>query len=160
MKRLITAILIVGLSPALLSSVGGAELKQYPSKSYDKPLIGYIKDDEIIDMCGCSFEHKTSSRGYTFTSDVEGKTAWMNIDEKDVKLGLTQTGGSAVHRMGSRYIQRYQADEVKVLIVMVVNRICKPYSSECETTGYDVTITVDTGRRRQTVKAKGQCGCV
>lgn len=153
-------ILMAGLSPASFPSFVGAQLKQYPSKSHENPLIGYIKDEDIVDMCGCSFAHETGSRGYTFTSDVEGKTAWMNIDGKDVKLKLAHSTGSRVHRMGSRYVQTYEAEEVRVLIVMVVNRMCIPYSSECETTGYDVTITVRKGSRRQTVKAKGQCGCV
>ena len=111
-------------------------------------------------MCGCAYEHLTKTRGYTFSADAEGKVAWMNIDGEDVKLHLTHSGGSKTHKIGSRYGETYEAEGVKVSVVRTVNRLCIPYSPDCETTGYDVVITVTKGNRTESVKAEGQCGCV
>jgi hypothetical protein len=146
MRRLIIVFLLVGLSQLLSIS--------------STPMIGYIKNEDLVDMCGCAFEHRTSTRGYTFAADAGGEIAWMNIDGEDVKLKLTHSAGSKAHRIGSRYTQTYEAEGVKAVLVMIVNRMCIPYSPECETTGYNVTITVSKDSRRATVKAKGQCGCV
>lgn len=160
MRSLFTVVIIVGLSQTLLSSFVCAEPSQSRPMPNKKSMIGYIKDEGLVDMCGCAFEHYTSTRGYTFSSDAEGKTAWMNIDGEDVKLKLIYFRGSKVHKIGSRYTETYEADGVEVLIVRIVNRLCIPYSPECETTGYNVTITVSKDGRRESVKAKGQCGCV
>lgn len=153
MRRLIIVFLIVVLSSSFIS----AEPTQSPART---PMIGYIKNDDVVDMCGCAFEHRTSARGYTFAADAGGETAWMNIDGEDVKLKLTHSRGPKSLRIGSLYTETYEADGIKVLLVMIVNRLCIPYSPECETTGYNVTITVSKDARRATVKAKGQCGCV
>ena len=155
MLRLIIIFLMVGLSQLLSASSAQSRLK--PAKP---PMIGYIKNEDLVDMCGCTFEHRTSARGNTFAADASGDIAWMNIDGEDVKLKLTHSGGSKVHRIGSRYTETYEADVVKAVLVMTVNRLCIPHSPECETTGYNVTITVSKDTRRATVKAKGQCGCV
>ena len=123
-------------------------------------MIAYIKNEDLVDMCGCTFAHRANSPGTTFAADASGETAWMNIDGEDVKFKLTHSGGSKVHRIGSRYTDTYEAEGVKALVVRTVNRLCVPYNSECETTGYNVTITVSKDGRRAIVKAKGQCGCV
>lgn len=146
---------MVGLSQLL--SVSSAQSQLKPAKT---PLIGYIKNEDLVDMCGCTFAHRSNSPGSTFAADASGETAWMNIDGEDVKLKLTHFGGSKVHKIGSRYTETYEADGVKALLVRTVNRLCIPYGPECETTGYNVSITVSKDNRRATVKAKGQCGCV
>ena len=160
MRRLIIVFLLVGLSQLLSVSFVSAEPTQTRLKSAKTSMIGYIKNEDLVDMCGCTFEHRTSTRGNTFAADASNEIAWMNIDGEDVKLKLTRSRGSKVHRIGSRYTQTYEAEGVKALLVMIVNRLCIPYSPECETTGYNVTITVSKDTRRATVKAKGQCGCV
>jgi len=160
MRRLIIVFLLAGLSQLLPVSFVSAEPTQTRLKSAKTSMIGYIKNEDLVDMCGCTFEHRTSTRGNTFAADASNEIAWMNIDGEDVKLKLTHSGGSKAHRIGSRYTQTYEAEGVKALLVMIVNRLCVPYSPECETTGYNVTITVSKDTRRATVKARGQCGCV
>ena len=159
MKKSISIAVLFGCLQFLVVSTD-AGTKPPQEKRWQKPMIGYIKNEDLVDLCGCSFEHITRERGYTFASDPENKTTWMNIDGIDVNLKLTHFSGSKRHRIGSRYLEIFEAEGVKAVLQKVVTRLCVPYGPECETTGYDVTITVTRGNRRQTVKAKGQCGCV
>lgn len=156
MRVTISVALLIATMSASLGAVHG----QSPGKKSKEHLIGYIRNEDLVDMCGCAFEHLTRTRGYTFSSDGEGREAWMNIDGEDVKLKLTGATRAKSERIGSRYTEEYEASGIHVRIVRVVNRLCLPYSPDCETTGYDVTITVSKGGRTETVKAKGQCGCV
>jgi hypothetical protein len=160
MKKYIAIFLTGILFQLLASSIINAQSKPVHPKTQKKPMIGYIKDEDLVDMCGCSFEHITSERGYTFASDPVVETAWMNLDGVDINLKRTYSRGSKVFRIGSRYTEVFEAEGVKAVLVKVVIRICKKPSPECETTGYNVTITVTKGGRKQIVKAKGQCGCV
>lgn len=160
MRRLIIVFLPVALLQLLSSFLVSAAPTRFQSKPAKTSMIGYIKNEDLVDMCGCTFEHRSNGRGNTFAADASNQIAWMNIDGEDVKLRLTHSGGSRARGIGSRYTETYEAEGVKALLVMTVNRLCIPYSSECETTGYNVTITVSKDTRRATVKAKGQCGCV
>src|SRR5262245_17039814 len=156
-----TSMLVSGLlSQANGQSLAGAKQEQSQTNSPRKPMIGYIKNEDLVDMCGCAYEHLTRTRGYTFSADGESQEAWMNIDGEDVKLNRTHFSGSKFLRIGSRYTDTYEAPGLKVVVVRVVSRLCRPYSPECETTGYNVTITVNKAGRIESVKAKGQCGCV
>ena len=160
MRKSILAILLFGLSATASHAFAGSGRSQSPPKRSKEPLIGYIRNEDLVDMCGCAFEHLTRTRGYTFASDAEGREAWMNIDGEDVKLKLTSATRAKAERIGSRYTEEYEANGIHVRIVRIVNRLCIPYSPDCETTGYDVIITVRKRGRTETVKAKGQCGCV
>lgn len=161
MKNLLIFILVMGLYELLLSPFVEAQQSGQPqSKPVKKSLIGPIKDEELVDMCGCTFARPTGPANYTFLGDSGGQTAWMNIDGEDVKLQFVHSRGPKVSRIGSRYTESYKADGIKVFLVMIVNRLCIPYSPECETTGYNVTITAGKNGRVETVKTKGQCGCL
>ncbi len=159
MKYILTLILTFGLGQMWVASVSG-QSRTTVAKPAPKSMISYIKNEDLVDMCGCSFEHITRERGYTFASDPVVETAWMNIDGVDINLKRTYFKGSKVFRIGSRYTEIFEAEGVKAVLVKVVSRICKPYNPECETTGYNVTIMVTKDGRKQTVNAKGQCGCV
>jgi hypothetical protein len=165
MRRLILLMLMTGLAALLSSIPAGAgpaarHGRQVQPKPPQGPVIGYVKDENLVDMCGCTFEHRTSRRGETFAGEAGGKNAWMNIDGEDVKLTLTRSAGPKRARIGSRYVETYEAEGVKATLVMTVTSLCIPYGPECETTGYRVTITVRKGGRVRSVRAGGQCGCV
>jgi hypothetical protein len=160
MRRLLIIVLVMGLYQMLFSPFVGGQLRQPQSKPARKNMIGSIKNEELVDMCGCTFARPNGPPNYTFVGDSGGKTAWMNIDGEDVNLQLIHSRGPKVSKIGSRYTESYQADGVRVFLVMIVNRLCIPYSPECETTGYNVTITVRKDRRVESVKTKGQCGCL
>src|SRR5438128_4024969 len=98
MRRLITLILMISLSQLSFSCFADATPKPSQSKSSNQPMIGYIKDGDLMDMCGCSFEHHTNTRGYTFSSDALGKIAWMNIDGADGLCCVNRNGSSLPQR--------------------------------------------------------------
>jgi hypothetical protein len=48
-------------------------------------LIGYLKNEDVYDMCNCAFEPITTTRGDTFVAESEWKNAWMNIDGESIQ---------------------------------------------------------------------------
>jgi hypothetical protein len=161
MKKLLIVMLVMSLYEMLfLPFVEAQQSRQSQAKPVTKPLIGPVKDEELVDMCGCTFARHTIPPSYTFLGDSGGQMAWMNIDGEAVKLQLFHSRAAKVCKIGSRYTETFKADGIKVFLVMIVNRLCIPYSPECETTGYNVMITVRKGNRVETVKTKGQCGCL
>jgi hypothetical protein len=127
-------------------------------------MIGNIKDKNAPDGCGCYFsfpseDHKRFPR-YVFTADLEEKSAWMNIDGRDVRLKLVQsTGTHEREKIGSKLTRTYVAGEIKVRAVYVTTGICRPDDESCESTDYRASFVVKKGLRQQTIRLKGGCGC-
>src|SRR5437867_802610 len=55
----------------------------------DTSVIGFIKNTDVVDGCGCSFYFPADAQNYyerlVFLED-DRHTAWMNIDGQDVEL--------------------------------------------------------------------------
>jgi hypothetical protein len=85
----------------------------------------------------------------------------MNIDGSDVKLKLISSSepSGGVRRKGERFSRNYVSGGVRVRMDFVTASVCAPNDEGCESTNYDVTVSVRIGGRRQTVKAVGGCGC-
>ena len=91
-------------------------------------------------------------------SDPEDN-AMMNIDGRDVRLNLVNRAGPKNEKVGSHSTELYQAQGIKVTARYVTTAICEPNDENCESTSYDATFTVMKGKRQQTVKLTGVCGC-
>jgi hypothetical protein len=110
-------------------------------------------------------ESKRKPPKYFFFSKMNGggdneKVAWMNINGRDIKLKLVDSGGDPTRRkVGRRLYRRYKADDIYVQADYVVTRVCPPSNPACESTLYRATFTVSRGEDRQIVKAGGECGC-
>jgi hypothetical protein len=126
-------------------------------------MIGTVKDESVVDNCGCSFSYPsrgdTYRPGSIFITSYDVQTAWMNIDGQDVKLRLAHTTPVKSLRLGTRYSSKYVATGIRVAIVFTVTRLCIPYGPNCESTGYNATITLIKGGRMQRIKLQGACGC-
>ena len=127
------------------------------------PLIGNI--NRVPDGCGCYFrtvrENPRSER-YIFFEDASEEAPLMHIGGRDVRLRLVRSteppGG--VRRKGQRFSRRYVSGDIKVRMYFVATGVCPSrYDPECEANSYDVRLTASKGTRRQTVQAKGGCGC-
>jgi hypothetical protein len=134
------------------------------NSSAGKSMIGNIKDKNAAEGCGCYFSFPSEDRKrfprYVFTSDLEEKSAWMNIDGQDVRLKLVQsTEPRKGPKVGSRLTRTYVAAGIKVRAVYVTTRICQPDDENCESTDYRANFTVKKGGRQQTISLKGGCGC-
>ena len=126
-------------------------------------MIGAINNKSVLEGCGWSFYfHSESKKQFpriVFSSDLDEKKAWMNIDGLDVELSLAHSTEPSKEKIGSRSTRTYVAASIRVLAVYVTARMCGPNEKDCESTDYDATFTVTRGERKRTIKLKGGCGC-
>jgi hypothetical protein len=126
-------------------------------------MIGPVKDESFVDNCGCSSGYPSRSETYVpgsiFITSYDVQTSWMNIDGQDVKLKLAHTTPIKSLRLGTRYISEYVAAGVRIAISFTVTRLYIPYGPNCETTGYNATITLMKGGRMQRIMVQGASGC-
>ena len=131
-----------------------------------RSLVANLKNNTVIDGCGCYFQVRGTTRNaqrYVLFSSIEEddeKTAWMNIEGRDVKLSLARKMDPKNRgRVGSRSTRRYVAGDISVDATYIATRICKRDDESCESTDYSATLVVRKGARSQVVKAVGGCGC-
>ena len=124
-------------------------------------LVGNVKNN-LVDGCGCYFKFrgtKRNSEQYMFSQSIDQK-AWMNIDGKDVQLKmLKERNPGDRERIGSKWTKTLSAGDITVSSTWVTTRICAPNDENCESTDYDATFVVRKGKRLETVRAFGWCGC-
>jgi hypothetical protein len=128
----------------------------YLASAREKSLIGSVanipKIERELDGCSCNLDS-------IYVSTFDGKTAWMNIDGKIVKLSITKsTEPSSKKRTFYRF---YQTKSFSVSIKFkVVIRPKAPNESE-ESDGYEVSavLTFIKGNHKEIFKVSGVCGC-
>ena len=109
--------------------------------------------------CGCYFSPaaphgKKASEQYLFISDSTGK-AYINIDGQNLVLaevGRKQAKDEYGYCSGHRCT--YSANGITATV-----EFRKKTRTDYEVKDYDVTISVETGRIKESVKATGSCGC-
>ena len=168
-KRIFLPLILAAPVAYLICCVGNAFFSHAQGKPSsrmirNKSLIGRIKDDSVAEGCGCFFslpyENKKRFPRYVFISPLDEKNAWMNIEGKDEKLKLIHSAEvRGREKIGSRQSRTYVAEGIKVVVVYITTRLCKPHDEDCESADYDASLTVMKGGRRQTVDLKGGCGC-
>jgi len=168
---LITKFLNIALVVALVSLVAlgnypqQTEAKESRRKSRSGFRIGFIRDRNLVEGCGCGLtvpnELKKKVPGFIFTSSAEHMSkAWMNIDGRDVELSLMKmTYGDKGDKVGSRSTERYAGSGIEVSAVLIVTRTCDPDDENCESADYEGTFVVRKGRQKQTIRLTGSCGC-
>jgi hypothetical protein len=153
---------LIALTPVLPGISIGLNADRLAVQTHSK-IIGTIKNNKVVEGCGCSLQVPSKSQKYSqdsvFLADFS-QHAWMNIDGKDVKLTQVKTTEpKGALKKGARFQEVYLAPHTKVQIDYVVSSVCKPQDQECEFTGYDANIKVTRDRRQQIVKTVGGCGC-
>lgn len=78
----------------------------------------------------------------------------MNIDGQIVQLRLIKDTFKYKGRKGDRYFQTYKSGNITVNVACVATGFRDTHALSC-----DATITVIKGAQKQSVKAKGDCGC-
>ena len=128
-------------------------------------LIGNVSGAAVAEGCGCYFRAASADRDserYVFFEEAGQEAPLMNIGGRDVKLRLVGSTEppDGVRRRGERFSRWYASGAVKVRMVFVAESVCPPpYKPECVANSYSVTVTAVEGKRRQTIKAVGGCGC-
>jgi hypothetical protein len=138
--------------------------KNLPAKKTSNvSLIRNISGAVDVQGCGCYFQFPSEDRRsgrYLFFEDFSEESPLMNIDGENVRLKLiSSTEPSEGVKRGGRFSRSYVSSNIKVRIDFVATSVCAPNDEACESTNYDVTVTVIKGSRRQSVKAIGGCGC-
>lgn len=150
----------------LLCLIGGVAQTRTNSTSTPVPKgikIGLIDNSkgQYQDGCGCSFwpvsrkpnVDELGTGKYILIGNYE-KQAWMNIDGKIAKLRLVKDTTRYRGRKGDRYLQTYRSSNITVTVKCIASGFGDTHAVYC-----DSTITVTKGTQKQTVKAKGSCGC-
>ncbi len=121
--------------------------------------IGNIQNKKEIQGCGCSLQRE-GKPGTVFWSELNRKSARMNIDGKDRILQLvSETPSAKREKKGDRSTSIYKSGKINVRIDRVVNSVCRQGDQECEVTGYDSKIKLNIGDRQQVISVTGGCGC-
>ena len=150
---IVTFFWLIGLSVPASSST----LVAPTNSSVGPDLIGFVQPEHVAYGCNCDYRFKGDSSRFLYSSDIDGKTAWMNIDGHDVKLRLLSSPRPAgTARKGQQFTSDYAARGVTVRIANTVTRVLEDGD---ELTDYAATITVIKGNRKQTIRVVGECGC-
>lgn len=112
--------------------------------------------------CGCYFQlpsdRRARSQRYFFIADLSHR-AWMNIAGEDVELHLIGSSHLSLRsKKGERMDFRFEAASIHVRVRMLVSRT-STYEADYEPARYAITVQVTKGKRSQTVRTTGSCGC-
>lgn len=148
----------------LLAPITLSALAQKRSPDRDAGLIRNVSGAVQVQGCGCYLQFPNedrSSNRYIFFEDFSQESPLMNVDGENVRLKLVSSSepSDGVKRKGDRFSRNYVSGDVKVRLDFVTASVCAPKDESCESTGYDVTVTVWKGSRKQIMKAAGGCGC-
>jgi len=128
--------------------------------------VGDLVETGMVSGCGCVV-HPPLTDGQAardrvlFFSDAACR-AWLNVDGRDVMLEAEEgraDGGPSVQEADCARSSEYGGDGLAVHLDRKEVADCPPFSTECKTTTYDVTITVRRNGLRETVKGRGGCEC-
>jgi hypothetical protein len=148
-KRNLSLVLVTSLC---LLSIG---FSQNASKAR---LVANLKEN--FDGCGCYFRFwgtNPRSEKVMFV-DWGHVKSWMNIAGRDVELKLVKESREEFERVGSRWTRTMAVNDISVTSTYVATRLCSQVPG-CRFTDYDAIFVVRKGKRAQTVKAFGWCGC-
>ena len=99
-----------------------------------------------------------------FVEDLEHEAGvWMNIDGRDVRLKVVKDWSDQQQRererVGGSSRRVFAAQNISVISTYVTTRVCAANDENCESHDYDATFVVRKGKRTQSVRAVGSCGC-
>ncbi|MGI8918759.1 MAG: hypothetical protein ACR2H6_09160 [Pyrinomonadaceae bacterium] len=151
MQKLTICVLLM-----LVLSTLGTTAAQNASK---RMLVGNLNRN--FDGCGCFFKFRGTRKNSpkVMFAEFGQNNAWMNIDGRDVQLKLVKEIRGERERVGSNWTRTIAVRDISVTSTYVATRVCAPNDETCESTDYDATFVVKKGRRSQTVRAFGWCGC-
>jgi hypothetical protein len=94
-RILLTILLTIGLFIVGTTNTFSIQSNNSKVKKSNKLVVSNIKDESILTGCGCYFSYPSEDKKrvprYVFSSDLDEKSAWMNIDGKDITLKLVNS---------------------------------------------------------------------
>jgi hypothetical protein len=96
-------------------------------------MIDNVKDASVMQDCGCYFglpgEEKKKLPKWIFLAELNEKSAWMNIDGRDVKLRLTHSTDQGRAGVRNRLTRTYVAAGIKVSVLYITIEYVGPTMS-------------------------------
>ncbi len=123
-----------------------------------------LGEGELEYGCGCTFSVPVGEKGvgqFLLQWLYEAK-AKLRINGSLHQLTLTHVEPDAEispPTIGSRKHFRLMDDNLKVSVECTTYFVCPPESEECESTGFEGYMEVDTGGEKARFPVRGGCGC-
>ena len=144
-----------------------AENKSKPEASKEPELVLGSLKKVVSDGCSCSVRDpadRSKNSGepkLLFITDLNNDSpAYLNINGKDTKFSLIKRGNRPNDANSKTpYEDVYETDGMIARIKYVFSKSGCPKGEECESSEFDVTITVIKDKEVVTKTAKGICGC-
>lgn len=134
----------------------------------EKPglVLGSLKKI-VSDGCSCSAKNpadrskKSVEPKLLFIADLENDSpAYLNINGKDTRFSLLKRGNRPNDAYSKTpYEDVYETDGMIARIKYVFSKSGCPKGEECESSEFNVTITLIKDKEVVTKTAKGICGC-
>lgn len=118
---------------------------------------------EQISGCSCFFYANDKSKQQMVFASNKGNNVCMKIEGKLVRLTLKESkfrdvGSIMPKKIGGKLKFVYSAGDIVINIDLEATSVCAS-GSECEGQSYNGVFTAVKGNLKQTVEAKGSCGC-
>ncbi len=125
--------------------------------------LGYVKDESLLDNCGCSLYRNNNDerkQRRIFITDMAQK-AFINLDGKDLLLrmidhSIEKKGKS---KTGDHSWEIYKAVNLKLRVDSIISKLCDAKDESCEVIRYKATITLTRNGRKEILRTIGICGC-
>ena len=142
-------------------------ITQSPSQVVSAPAkifkLGYVKDESLLDNCGCSLYRNNSDerkQRRIFITDMAQK-AFINLDGKDLLLrmidhSIEKKGKS---KIGDHSWEIYKAGKLNLRVDSIISKLCDAKDESCEVIRYKATITLTRNGQKEILKTIGICGC-
>ena len=153
-------LLVMLIAILLVAIQAQSQVVSAPAKIFK---LGYVKDESLLDNCGCSLYRNNSDerkQRRIFITDMAQK-AYINFDGKDLLLrmidhSIEKKGKS---KTGDHSWEIYKAGNLKLRVDSIISKLCDPKDESCEVIRYKATIILTRNGQKEILKTIGICGC-
>ncbi len=149
-------LLAVLVASLLVATQAHSQVVSAPAKIFK---LGYVKDESLLDNCGCSLYRNNSDerkQRRIFITDMAQK-AYINLDGKDLLLRLMDKSNEkkGKPKIGDHSWETYKAGNLKLRVDSIISKLCDAKDESCEVIRYKATITLTRNGQKEILKTIG-----
>lgn len=153
-------LLAIMITTLLVATQTQSQVVSAPAKIFK---LGYVKDESLLDNCGCSLYRNNSDerkQRRIFVTDMVQKAS-INLDGKDLLLRLIDHSieKKGKSKTGDHSWEIYKAVNLKLRVDSIISKLCDAKDESCEVIRYKATITLTRNGRKEILRTIGICGC-
>ena len=145
-------LLAVLVASLFVATQAHSQVVSAPAKIFK---LGYVKDESLLDNCGCSLYRNNKDeqkQRRIFITDMAQK-AFINLDGKDLLLrmidhSIEKKGKS---KIGDHSWEIYKAGKLNLRVDSIISKLCDAKDESCEVIRYKATITLTRNGDRKSV---------